>query len=87
MIKWLNQQIQRMVISGGNFKPERQDALNPNEVASLLLEDQDTKAKRKPNLGPSVMLIHSQPYFYSQPPLEMKTVIVFLINPVKVIRI
>lgn len=41
-----------MVISGGNFKPERQDALNPNEVASLLLEDQDTKAKRKLNLGP-----------------------------------
>ena len=29
-------QIQRMVISGGNFKP---DTLKPKEVVSLLLDD------------------------------------------------
>lgn len=35
-------QIQRMVISGGNFKP---DTLKPKEVVSLLLDDEEIEAK------------------------------------------
>ena len=37
-------QIQRMVISGGNF---RTDILKPKEVVSLLLDDDDMERKRK----------------------------------------
>lgn len=37
-------QIQRMVISGGNFKP---DTLKPKEVVSLLLDDEEIEAKCK----------------------------------------
>lgn len=36
-------QIQRMVISGGNFKP---DTLKPKEVVSLLLDDEELEKKR-----------------------------------------
>lgn len=36
------QQIQRMVISGGNFKP---DTLKPKEVVSLLLDDEEIDIK------------------------------------------
>lgn len=35
-------QIQRMVISGGNFKP---DTLKPKEVVSLLLDDEELEKK------------------------------------------
>ena len=35
-------QIQRMVISGGHFKP---DALKPKEVVSLLLDDEELESK------------------------------------------
>lgn len=35
-------QIQRMVISGGNFKP---DTLKPKEVVSLLLDDEEIEQK------------------------------------------
>lgn len=35
-------EIQRMVISGGNFKP---DTLKPKEVVSLLLDDEEIEAK------------------------------------------
>lgn len=35
-------QIQRMVISGGNFKP---DTLKPKEVVSLLLDDEEIELK------------------------------------------
>jgi len=35
-------QIQRMVISGGNFKP---DTLKPKEVVSLLLDDEEIEMK------------------------------------------
>ena len=38
------QQIQRMVISGGNFRP---DVLRPKEVVSLLLDDDEMEAKRE----------------------------------------
>lgn len=37
-------QIQKMVISGGNFKPE---ALKPKEVVSLLLDDAELECKCK----------------------------------------
>lgn len=37
-------QIQRMVISGGNFKP---DTLKPKEVVSLLLDDEELEKKRE----------------------------------------
>lgn len=37
-------QIQRMVISGGNFKP---DTLKPKEVVSLLLDDEEIEARCK----------------------------------------
>lgn len=37
-------QIQRMVISGGNFKP---DSLKPKEVVSLLLDDEEIEQKCK----------------------------------------
>jgi len=37
-------QIQRMVISGGNFKP---DHLKPKEVVSLLLDDEEMSKKCK----------------------------------------
>lgn len=37
-------QIQRMVISGGNFKP---DTLKPKEVVSLLLDDEELELKCK----------------------------------------
>jgi hypothetical protein len=37
-------QIQRMVISGGNFKP---DTLKPKEVVSLLLDDEEIEKKCK----------------------------------------
>lgn len=37
-------QIQRVVISGGNFKP---DTLKPKEVVSLLLDDDELEKKRK----------------------------------------
>lgn len=37
-------QIQRMVISGGNFKP---DTLKPKEVVSLLLDDEEIDMKCK----------------------------------------
>lgn len=39
-------QIQRMVISGGNFKP---DTLKPKEVVSLLLDDEEIEMKCKLN--------------------------------------
>lgn len=39
-------QIQRMVISGGNFKP---DTLKPKEVVSLLLDDEEIVTKCKFN--------------------------------------
>lgn len=39
-------QIQRMVISGGNFKP---DTLKPKEVVSLLLDDEEIEKKCKYN--------------------------------------
>lgn len=39
-------QIQRMVISGGNFKP---DTLKPKEVVSLLLDDEEIVTKCKLN--------------------------------------
>lgn len=35
-------QIQRVVISGGNFKP---DTLKPKEVVSLLLDDDELEKK------------------------------------------
>lgn len=38
----LFRQIQRMVISGGNFKP---DTLKPKEVVSLLLDDEEIEQK------------------------------------------
>uniref|UniRef100_A0A8C4RAL5 Chromatin-remodeling ATPase INO80 n=1 Tax=Eptatretus burgeri TaxID=7764 RepID=A0A8C4RAL5_EPTBU len=37
-------EIQKMVISGSNFKP---DALKPKEVVSLLLDDEELEKKRK----------------------------------------
>jgi len=37
-------QIQRMVISGGNFSP---DILKPKEVVSLLLDDDEMERKRE----------------------------------------
>jgi DNA helicase INO80 len=37
-------QIQKMVISGGHFKP---DALKPKEVVSLLLDDEELESKCK----------------------------------------
>lgn len=37
-------QIQRMVISGGNLKP---DILKPKEVVSLLLDDDEIESKCK----------------------------------------
>lgn len=40
-------QIQRMVISGGNFKP---DTLKPKEVVSLLLDDDEIGSKCKCSL-------------------------------------
>lgn len=40
----LYSQIQRMVISGGNFKP---DTLKPKEVVSLLLDDEEIELKCK----------------------------------------
>lgn len=36
--------IQRVVISGGNFKP---DTLKPKEVVSLLLDDDELEKKRE----------------------------------------
>lgn len=42
-IFWITQ-IQRMVISGGNFKP---DTLKPKEVVSLLLDDEEIEQKCK----------------------------------------
>ena len=44
LICLINLQIQRMVISGGNFKP---DTLKPKEVVSLLLDDEEIEAKCK----------------------------------------
>lgn len=35
-------QIQRMVISGGDFKP---DALKPKEMVSLLLDDEEMETR------------------------------------------
>lgn len=40
-------QIQRMVISGGSFKP---DTLKPKEVVSLLLDDDEIGSKCKYNI-------------------------------------
>ena len=40
-------QIQRMVISGGNFKP---DTLKPKEVVSLLLDDEEIETKCKSSI-------------------------------------
>ncbi len=37
-------QIQRMVITGGNFRP---DTLKPKEVVSLLLDDDEMERKRE----------------------------------------
>lgn len=39
---FLCQKIQRVVISGGNFKP---DTLKPKEVVSLLLDDDELEKK------------------------------------------
>lgn len=41
---FLRNKIQRVVISGGNFKP---DTLKPKEVVSLLLDDDELEKKRK----------------------------------------
>lgn len=41
-------EIQRMVISGGNFKP---DTLKPKEVVSLLLDDEEIESKYKQKKG------------------------------------
>jgi len=41
-------EIQRMVISGGNFKP---DTLKPKEVVSLLLDDDEIEAKYRQKKG------------------------------------
>lgn len=43
-----------MVISGGNFKP---DTLNPKEVVSLLLDDEEIEAKCKYFYLNSVMIM------------------------------
>ena len=37
-----NSQIQKMVISGGDFKP---DALKPKEMVSLLLDDEEMETR------------------------------------------
>lgn len=42
-------QIQKLVISGGNFKP---DTLKPKEVVSLLLDDEEIEQKCKNPLRP-----------------------------------
>lgn len=47
-------EIQRMVISGGNFKP---DTLKPKEVVSLLLDDEEIDIKC---MNPSVELAGSE---------------------------
>ena len=41
-------QIQKMVISGGDFKP---DTLKPKEMVSLLLDDEEMKSRRKIECG------------------------------------
>lgn len=41
---FLHNKIQRVVISGGNFKP---DTLKPKEVVSLLLDDDELEKKCK----------------------------------------
>ena len=40
-------QIQKMVITGGEFRP---DALKPKEVVSLLLDDEEMEARCKHNV-------------------------------------
>ncbi|XP_067614395.1 chromatin-remodeling ATPase INO80 [Eurosta solidaginis] len=44
-------EIQRMVISGGNFKP---DTLKPKEVVSLLLDDEEIELKYRQKVDPDV---------------------------------
>lgn len=50
-------QIQRMVISGGSFKP---DTLKPKEVVSLLLDDDEIGSKCKYN----IQMINVEIQFY-----------------------
>lgn len=54
-------EIQRMVISGGNFKP---DTLKPKEVVSLLLDDEEIETKYRQK-----KVEETTPVAY-QPPLE-----------------
>lgn len=44
-------EIQRMVISGGNFKP---DTLKPKEVVSLLLDDEEIELKYRQKIDPDM---------------------------------
>ena len=46
-------QIQKMVISGGHFKPE---ALKPKEVVSLLLDDAELECKCKLALRTNIVI-------------------------------
>lgn len=59
----LYKQIQRMVISGGNFKP---DTLKPKEVVSLLLDDEEIEQKCKCFFGTKLLCLIMCAYFFRQ---------------------
>lgn len=62
-------QIQRMVISGGNFKP---DTLKPKEVVSLLLDDEELEKKCMYSRPLINALSSLQRCFFSPTLLEME---------------
>ncbi|XP_071454917.1 chromatin-remodeling ATPase INO80 [Hetaerina americana] len=62
-------EIQRMVISGGNFRP---DTLKPKEVVSLLLDDEEIEQKYRQKQAEKRQLEESRADFYRERDRERK---------------